>query len=91
MRNLVFTSLFALIEFSALGQHAGYQPVADLAGFKKQFAVEAKKINAISSNFSQEKTLTALTETIISTGVFQFRTKLSQAQSISNQINFSNR
>ena len=73
MRKLVFTLLFAAIALSALGQHAGYQPVADLAAFKRQFAIEAVKINAISSNFTQEKTLTALTETITSNGFFYFK------------------
>jgi outer membrane lipoprotein-sorting protein len=58
---------------NADAQHAGYQPISDVAAFKKQFASEATKINSISSNFRQEKTLTALTETITSEGIFNFK------------------
>lgn len=60
----------ALLSF---GQYSGYQPVSDIAAFKKQFSAEAVKINSITSNFRQEKTLTALTETISSYGSFNFK------------------
>ncbi len=60
----------ALLSF---GQYSGYQPVSDIAAFKKQFSAEAMKINSITSNFRQEKTLTALTETISSYGSFNFK------------------
>ncbi|MFZ6009874.1 MAG: LolA family protein [Bacteroidota bacterium] len=54
-------------------QYAGYKPVADLAGFKKQFSAESSKISSITSAFTQEKILTALTEKITSTGAFAFK------------------
>jgi outer membrane lipoprotein-sorting protein len=73
MRKLIVLSLFLLRAIVSLGQYSGYQPVSDLAMFKKEFAQQALKINSISSNFKQEKTLTALTETIVSTGLFNFK------------------
>lgn len=56
----------------AQAQYAGYKSVTDLGAFKKQFATESAKVSSITSNFTQEKTLTALTETITSTGKFWF-------------------
>lgn len=54
-------------------QHPGYKPVNDLAAFKRQFAVESAKVHSIKSDFTQDKTLTALTEKITSTGKFWFK------------------
>lgn len=71
-RLLIFVFSFIWIQ-ATIAQYAGYKPVADLAAFKKQFATEAIKINSITSNFKQEKTLTALTETITSHGSFNFK------------------
>lgn len=73
MRNLILAvfSLFASVP--SIAQYAGYKSVTDLALFKKEFSQQATKINSISSNFRQEKTLTALTETIVSNGVFNFK------------------
>jgi outer membrane lipoprotein-sorting protein len=73
MRNLIFLIVFLVVTIDSFAQYAGYQPVADLPSFKKQFSQQALKINSISSNFKQEKTLTALTETIVSHGVFNFK------------------
>lgn len=73
MRSLfLFFVCYAMVT-SAFAQFPGYQPVANLPAFKKEFAQQATKINSISSNFMQEKTLTALTETITSNGVFHFK------------------
>ena len=65
LQLFLFNILFA--------QHPGYKPVNDLAAFKKQFAVESAKVHSIKSDFTQEKTLTALTEKITSTGKFWFK------------------
>jgi outer membrane lipoprotein-sorting protein len=54
-------------------QHAGYRPVADLSGFKKEFAVESAKVKTITCDFTQEKVLMALTEKITSSGKFWFK------------------
>lgn len=54
-------------------QYAGYKPVGDLPAFKNQFASESAKVMSIASDFTQEKTLMALTEKITSTGKFWFK------------------
>jgi outer membrane lipoprotein-sorting protein len=57
----------------AFAQYPGYRPVTDLAAFKTKFATESAKVLSISSDFTQEKILTALTEKITSTGKFSFK------------------
>jgi outer membrane lipoprotein-sorting protein len=69
----VLVFLLSIVSFATAGQYAGYQGVGDIASFKKQFTAEATKINSITSNFKQEKTLSALTETITSHGSFSFK------------------
>lgn len=54
-------------------QHTGYKPVTDLNAFKNHFASESAKVISIASDFTQEKTLMALTEKITSTGKFWFK------------------
>ncbi len=58
---------------SATAQYTGYKPIDDAAAFKKQFAVEAKKILSIKSSFVQEKNLSLLEEKILSEGKFYFK------------------
>jgi outer membrane lipoprotein-sorting protein len=62
-----------LLSGQANAQYAGYQSVADLPAFRKEFAVQSSKINSITSNFTQEKVLIALTEKITSNGNFKFK------------------
>jgi len=57
----------------ASAQYDGYNPIADLTGFKKKFVIESAKVVSITSDFTQEKTLTALTEKITSSGKFWFK------------------
>lgn len=57
----------------ANAQYNGYTAVENLEAFKKVFASESAKILTISSNFTQEKILSALTEKIVSTGTFRFK------------------
>jgi outer membrane lipoprotein-sorting protein len=64
---------FLLSNSYAFSQYPGYHPVTDLAGFKKKFATESAKVLSITSDFTQEKILTALTEKITSTGKFSFK------------------
>lgn len=77
MRNhfLIFVPVFTLIFgfHSARAQYAGFKPVMDLTAFKKQFALESAKVMSITSDFTQDKTLTALTEKITSSGKFWFK------------------
>ena len=70
---VIMICLVALSCTNAFAQHSGYTPVQDIASFKKQFAQESAKVLSITSDFTQEKTLTALTEKIISTGKFWFK------------------
>jgi outer membrane lipoprotein-sorting protein len=65
--------LFCITSHKLSAQHSGYTPVADLAAFKKKFAFESGKVMSITSDFTQDKTLTALTEKITSTGKFWFK------------------
>ena len=71
----IFTTVvLQLFFFNILfAQHPGYKPVNDLTAFKKKFAVESAKVHSITSDFTQDKTLTALTEEITSTGKFWFK------------------
>lgn len=62
-----------LASLSIDAQHPGYTSIPDIAVFKKQFASESAKVTSIACDFSQEKTLTALTEKITSTGKFWFK------------------
>ena len=66
---ILFTGSFA----GAFAQYPGYKPVADFNGFKKKFAEESEKVQSITSDFVQEKTLVALTEKITSSGKFWFK------------------
>jgi outer membrane lipoprotein-sorting protein len=68
---LLITMLFFSLTASA--QYPGFKPIEDLASFKKQFSVEAKKISSIKSNFVQEKNLALLEEKISSEGKFTFK------------------
>src|SRR6185436_4013869 len=69
----VTIGFIGLIPFSTYAQYAGYTSVRDIGTFKKQFATESAKVMSIACDFSQEKTLTALTEKITSTGKFWFK------------------
>ncbi|HEY9006245.1 outer membrane lipoprotein carrier protein LolA [Ohtaekwangia sp.] len=69
----MFIGGLLFISSAAWAQYPGYKPVADLAAFKKQFAVESAKVQSITSDFTQNKELLALTETITSSGKFWFK------------------
>ncbi len=65
--------LLFMVSVKSVGQYAGYKPVADLTAFKKTFTSESAKVMTITSDFKQEKILSALTEKITSTGKFWFK------------------
>lgn len=58
---------------TAQAQHAGYTQLSDLSKFKQQFAEVAAKTNSIKSDFTQEKSLSMLSEKITSKGKFWYR------------------
>jgi len=68
---VLFIVLFCFNIASA--QYGEYKPITDLTGFKKKFAIESAKVMSITSDFTQDKTLTALTEKITSSGKFWFK------------------
>ncbi len=70
---LLLAMLYLLSFEKTFSQHAGYKPTADFASFKSQFKTESLKIVSISSEFTQEKILVALTEKIKSEGKFIFK------------------
>src|SRR5258706_7522811 len=65
--------LFWLVSISTFAQYPGYHSIADLPAFKKQFTAQSITVSTITSSFTQEKILSALTEKIISTGKFWFK------------------
>ena len=72
LRIGVYGLLFALsVPVSA--QYTGFKPVTDITSFKTQFRAESSKVLSISSNFTQEKILTTLTEKISSGGKFWYK------------------
>ncbi len=71
--KVLFFGIVFLSGFKVSGQYSGYAPVSDLTSFKKEFAVQSSKINTITSSFTQEKLLIALTEKITSHGNFRFK------------------
>lgn len=78
MRSRSFVIVFCVILFTVssartFAQYPGFKPVTDISGFKKKFAEESEKVKSITSDFVQEKTLVALTETITSSGKFWFK------------------
>jgi outer membrane lipoprotein-sorting protein len=67
-------TLFSFVSsLAAYAQYPGYNSITDLTSFKKKFATESAKVLSITSDFKQDKTLTALTETITSSGKFRFK------------------
>lgn len=74
IRAIVVTMLIIFLSATvSSAQYAGYKLIPDITAFKKQFTAESAKILSIESTFTQEKTLTALTETITSEGKFWFK------------------
>lgn len=83
IRNLLFISgkavflltliTVTLIPFSVEAQYPGYSSIKDLEVFKKRFASESANVMSITSKFTQEKVLSALTEKITSEGLFWFK------------------
>lgn len=70
-RILIF--LMSIISVSAVAQSAGFTEVKNIEQFKNDFAAQNAKLTSIKSSFVQEKTLTMLTEKIVSKGEFWFK------------------
>jgi outer membrane lipoprotein-sorting protein len=73
IKCLLVVGFVSLMYTGGYAQHPGYTPVEDIPSFKKQFNQESIKVLSITSEFTQEKTLTALTEKITSKGKFWYK------------------
>lgn len=73
MHKLVIAVMLWTTAGAATAQYPGYKLVTDATAFETQFAVASQKINAIQSDFIQEKNLSLLAEKIVSKGKFWFR------------------
>lgn len=73
MNRIIITILLLTAGFASDAQYAGYNPVADLAKFKTEFAAATQKTTSIKSDFTQEKNLSMLSEKIVSKGNFWFK------------------
>ncbi len=71
-KPVIFLTLYFLW-FSLHAQHPGYGPVGDLTLFNQQFSAASEKIHSVKSDFVQEKTLSMLSEKIVSKGKFWFK------------------
>ena len=66
--------MFYLVSVSVMvSAQTNFSPLKDPALFKEKLSVESRKITTISSNFTQEKNLSVLSEKIISKGHFYFK------------------
>ena len=75
MNKIAALVIFILSTFSGLAQYTGYTLSNHPEAFRKSFEEAAASIGTIQSGFSQEKTLTMLSEKMNSTGKFWYRKK----------------
>lgn len=70
---LIAISSFLLLSFASGDADNGYKPVSDLPAFKARFSEASKNISSLSGTFTQQKSISALTETITSKGKLWFK------------------
>jgi len=73
MRKLFFLLYVCMPVICLHAQYTGYKAVADMTGFKEQFAAAGRKTQSIAADFVQEKNLSMLSEKISSKGKFWFK------------------
>jgi outer membrane lipoprotein-sorting protein len=77
MYKLIIRPSFVLIFIICIqlchAQSDPFKPIKDLNAFKGSFSTESAKVLSISSDFTQEKELSALKEKITSSGKFWFK------------------
>ncbi len=73
MRKTMIVVICVLQAVFCAAQHAGYRPVADMELFRSQFAAATQHTQSIKSDFVQEKSLSMLSEKIMSKGKFWFK------------------
>ena len=74
LKSILFAGLI-LVGLEGLAQYAGYTLMKQPESFKKSFAQATAATESIQSDFSQEKTLTMLSEKMHSTGKFWYGKK----------------
>jgi outer membrane lipoprotein-sorting protein len=75
MPRLLVLILMSLCMLYTKGQYAGYAEWKNSEIFKKSFAQATAATESVQADFIQEKSLTMLSEKIISNGKFRFRRK----------------
>jgi outer membrane lipoprotein-sorting protein len=73
MSKSLFISCLFFYSLQSIAQYPGFTELKNPEVFKKQFIESAKTTESIQADFIQEKSLTMLSEKIISNGRFQFR------------------
>ena len=73
-RTLILAGLLSCC-ITSRGQYTGYTEIKNAAAFKTSFVQSTSAIESLQSDFTQEKSLTMLSEKIISSGTFRFRKK----------------
>jgi outer membrane lipoprotein-sorting protein len=73
MYRIVLLALLVSGRFTANCQYPGYKLLADDVAFRGQFVLAAQKTNSIKSDFTQDKSISLLSEKIISSGKFWFK------------------
>ena len=75
--SILFTGILFFMCFNfvliGVGNAQNYTPVKDVAGFKKLYAAKSTAINTLKSDFIQEKSISMLTNKLISNGSFIFK------------------
>ncbi len=74
IRSLVLAGLFFCC-LKGQGQYTGYTEVKNTESFRKSFIQSAAALESLQANFIQEKTMTMLSEKMVSSGTFCFRKK----------------
>lgn len=73
MYKLTGILLICALWLPVKAQYPGYSVVTDLPAFREQFTAASKMITSIKSDFVQVKTLSMLSEKIVSSGKFWFK------------------
>ena len=73
MRRIQLMMMLLAGFMSIQGQYPGFKPVEDLNRFKEIFSSATKNTQTIKSDFIQEKSLSMLSEKIVSNGKFWFK------------------
>lgn len=73
MRKINILLFLLVVVCSLKAQYAGYSLINDPASFKEKFSLAAQKNQSIKSDFVQEKSLSMLSEKVVSKGKFWFK------------------